>query len=168
MNSDQIKYIEKDDKLEINISVEETTKSAFIFFVFIGSIIALIPVVAFIISLIDKINLGFGFLLSIIIAALVSFYLYRMAFWNKYGIEKYTIEKESVVFTADYKIFKDNVMKFEGKGIKVGFFDEKQNREKNQFTAKLIFELNEKQMQSTIDLSIEVLEKFIPEIEKRL
>jgi hypothetical protein len=134
----------------------------------VGSIIALMPFVVFIFTIIEKISLGFGFVLSFISAALVSFFLYRMAFWNMYGIEKYIIEKDSVTFIADYKIFKDNVMKLEGQAIKVGFFDEKQNLKKNQNTAKLIFELNEKQIQSTIDLSINSIEKLTTKIEKIL
>jgi hypothetical protein len=168
MSTDQIKYIEKEDKLEISLHVEKTKKSAFVFFVTVGSIIALMPFVIFIITLTENIDLGFGFVFSFIIAALVSFFLYRMAFWNMYGIEKYTIEKESVTFIADYKIFKDNVMKLEGQAIKVGFFDEKHNLEKNQNTAKLIFELNKKQIQSTIDVSINSIDELTTKIEKIL
>ena len=168
MNFDQIKYLEKDNKLEIDIFVEKTAKIAFIFFVIVGGIIALIPIIILIASIIYKFDLGFGFVFPIIIAALVSFFLYKMAFWNMYGIEKYTIEKDSVIFTADYKIFKDKVMKLESKGIKVGLFDKKQNLEKKQLTAKLIFVLNEKQIQSTIDLSIDSIEKLIAKIEKKL
>ena len=168
MAKDQIKYIEKEYKLEINFHVEKTKKTVFVFFVTVGSIIALMPIVFFIFTLIEKIDLGFGFIFSIIIAVLVSFFLYRMAFWNMYGIEKYIVEKESVTFIADYKIFKDSVMKLEGQAIKVGFFDEKKNHESNQSTAKLIFELNEKQIQSTIDLSINSIEKLTTKIEKIL
>lgn len=168
MAKDQIKYIEKENKLEINLHVEKTKKTVFVFFVTVGSIIALMPIVIFIISLFEKIDIGFGFLFSIIIAALVSFFLYRMAFWNMYGIEKYIIEKKSVTFIADYKVFKDNVMKLEGEEIKVGFFDEKQNLQKNQNTAKLIFELNGKQIQSTIDITINSINKLTTKIEKIL
>lgn len=168
MGTDQIKYIEKENKLEINLHVEKTKKSVFIFFVTVGSIIALMPIVIFIISLFEKTDIGFGFLFSIIIAALVSFFLYRMAFWNMYGIEKYIIEKKSVTFIADYKVFKDNVMKLEGEEIKVGFFDEKQNLLKNQNTAKLIFELNGKQILSTIDITINSINKLTTKIEKIL
>ena len=168
MGTDQIKYIEKENKLEINLHVEKTKKIVFIFLVIVGSIIALMPIVFFIISLFEKIDIGFGFLFSIIIAALVSFFLYRMAFWNMYGIEKYIIEKKSVTFIADYKVFKDNVMKLEGEEIKVGFFDEKQNPQNNQNTAKLIFELNGKQIQSTIDITINSINKLTTKIEKIL
>lgn len=168
MATDQIKYIEKENMLEINLHVEKTKKTVFIFFVTVGSIIALMPIVIFIISLFEKIDIGFGFLFSIIIAALVSFFLYRMAFWNMYGIEKYIIEKKSVTFIADYKVFKDNVMKLEGEEIKVGFFDKKQNLQKNQNTAKLIFELNGKQIQSTIDITINSINKLTTKIEKIL
>ena len=168
MATDQIKYIEKENMLEINLHVEKTKKTVFIFFVTVGSIIALMPIVIFIISLFEKIDIGFGFLFSIIIAALVSFFLYRMAFWNMYGIEKYIIEKKSVTFIADYKVFKDNVMKLEGEEIKVGFFDEKQNLQKNQNPAKLIFELNGKQIQSTIDITINSINKLTTKIEKIL
>lgn len=168
MGTDQIKYIEKENKLEIDLHVEKTKKSVFIFFVTVGSIIALMPIVIFIISLFEKADIGFGFLFSIIIAALVSFFLYRMAFWNMYGIEKYIIEKKSVTFIADYKVFKDNVMKLEGEEIKVGFFDEKQNLQKNQNTAKLIFELNGKQIQSTIDITINSINELTTKIEKIL
>ena len=168
MATDQIKYIEKENMLEINLHVEKTKKTVFMFFVTVGSIIALMPIVIFIISLFEKIDIGFGFLFSIIIAALVSFFLYRMAFWNMYGIEKYIIEKKSVTFIADYKVFKDNVMKLEGEEIKVGFFDKKQNLQKNQNTAKLIFELNGKQIQSTIDITINSINKLTTKIEKIL
>ena len=75
MATDQIKYIEKENMLEINLHVEKTKKTVFIFFVTVGSIIALMPIVIFIISLFEKIDIGFGFLFSIIIAALVSFFL---------------------------------------------------------------------------------------------
>ena len=138
MATDQIKYIEKENMLEINLHVEKTKKTVFIFFVTVGSIIALMPIVIFIISLFEKIDIGFGFLFSIIIAVLVSFFLYRMAFWNMYGIEKYIIEKKSVTFIADYKVFKDNVMKLEGEEIKVGDFITTDNGHDKNKVMKLI------------------------------
>lgn len=72
------------------------------------------------------------------------------------------IEKESVAFIADYRIYKDNVMKLQGQAIKIGSFDETLN------TAKLIFELNGKQIQSTIDLPMNSIELLLTKIEKIL
>jgi len=168
MKSNQLTYIESEDKLNLNIHVEETPTSIFTFFVIIGGLIGISPFAALIISILNKNHPGFGFIFSFIIAALVVFYLFRMAFWNKYGVERYTITKESVNLTADYKFYKDNVSTLTGNGIKVELIDIKQNTENKLTTAKLSFWLNEKQTVSTIDLPIDTLKEVITDIEKYL
>ena len=166
MKSDKFKYTRKDNKLEVDIYMEKTKKSAFIFFVTVGTIILSMPFVIFILSLVEKFDLGFGFIFSILVAALVSFYLFRMAFWNMYGVEKYYITKDSVTFIADYRIFKDTVMTIEGVEIIVGYFDERNSSDENLTTAKLIFSTDKNQIQSTIDLSIDDIYKIIKVIDK--
>ncbi len=168
MKSNQLTYTESADKLNLDIHVEETPTSIFTFFVIIGGMIGISPFAALIISITNKNHPGFGFIFSFIIAALVAFYLFRMAFWNKYGVERYTITKKSVNLTANYKFHKDNVSTLTGNGIIVELIDIKQNTENNLTTAKLSFWLNEKQIVSTIDLPVDTLKEVIRYIENYL
>lgn len=167
MFAKQIKYIEREVKTEIDIFVEKSPKSIFIFFVTVSAILALMPFVVLIIALIEKDNLGFGFIFSIIIAGLVDFYLLRLAFWNRYGIEKFIIENNSIIYIADYKIFKDKIMQLEGEKIIVGYYDKKIDNE-NKTTAKLIFEYQNQQIRSIIDLPFNEIENLICIIERKL
>jgi hypothetical protein len=166
MESKKIWYTKTDNKIEIDIYVEKTKKSAFIFFVTSGTVIMSMPFVVFVLSIVEDFDLGFGLLLSVIAAGIVSFYLFRMAFWNMYGIEKYIISKNIVTFIADYKFYKDTVMTINDENICVGYFDKNDTDNETLATAKLIFSTDKNQILSTIDLSIGEIHKIAKLIEK--
>lgn len=166
MKSERFSYTRKEEYIEINVHAEKTKKVVFIFFVTVGTVIPSIPLIIFVFSIVEKFDFGFGFVASFLVTAMVSFYLFKVAFWNMYGVEKYYISKHSVTFIADYKFFKDTVMTLEGQVILFGYFDERNANDENPATAKLIFWMENKQIQSSVDLSIDDIIKIIDVIDE--
>lgn len=108
-----VKYsVEEGDSLIIEISNNANRKGSFRFALsvslFFSIIIITVPIIVFIILLTMGNGIPFGFIITCIAAALVSYYLFKIYLWNKYGKEVFIIRENQLTQFTDYKYFKEN------------------------------------------------------------
>ncbi|TNE28694.1 MAG: hypothetical protein EP346_08390 [Bacteroidetes bacterium] len=104
-------------------------------------------------------GLHIGVFLSFGLCGLLGFYLLRLILWNAFGKEVYTFEKETVIYYADYKWFKDNRKEFYAENLiyKVVHTEEKLG----------FLQLNDGKTQhtSSLPVTIDELYKVIKDVE---
>jgi len=108
-------------RLDIFVAQGRNKASRFglIFILFCSIIIIFVPIVVFFVILSTGSGITFGFIITCILASIVSFYLFRLFLWNKYGKETYIIENDKFISFYDYKVFKDNNILIQYNSLKV-------------------------------------------------
>jgi hypothetical protein len=71
-----------------------------------------------------SIEITFGTILVCIIAWLVSGYIIRLYLWNKYGVEVFIVNRNTLETYNDYKYFKDNHRVYDFTKLDIVFFNE--------------------------------------------
>lgn len=107
LNKDKYYYIISNEQLELFIKVDKVLlfpKIILLILSFIGIIIPMIILLYF------SNNIKPGFIISIIIFFVTSFFFIRLLLWNIYGKEVYIIKKDSIIILNDYKFFKEKVL----------------------------------------------------------
>ncbi|MFW5699726.1 MAG: hypothetical protein ACOCXS_02345 [Bacteroidota bacterium] len=167
--SNPVKVEEVNDKLFIYLYVERGPVWALLFMGFFALMGALIPFIVFIVTKIQDIEIGPGFILTPIISFGVSFYLTRIILWNTVGTEKYEISSKSVIQVSDYKWFKDSKRIVRGDGEIIRLKHNPTHSDSQvQKTGRIVFESNKGNIESVIDLPVEIITGLIKIIEARL
>ncbi len=164
-NHKSIKVTELNDRLFIDLYVDRAPIGVMIFMGIFALIGCLIPIVTIIFSNNQNLDIGPGFIISLIIGFGVSFYLTRIILWNTVGVEKYVISKKSVKQTCDYKWFKDSERMLKGNDILSKYVSQNSKPDES---GRLTFETTNENIQSVIDLPIENLKDLLRIIEIKL
>jgi len=83
---------------------------------FMSCIVLLGPVVGFIISVGSGQPFHIKYLFGLVASSLIGFYILRFSLWNSFGKEIIELGEESILYTTDYKLYRDNkTHKREGK-----------------------------------------------------
>lgn len=86
-----------------------------LFFVFVFT--AIIPIVAFVLNFINGNEFRLMSVFSLIFFGFLSFRVLRVALWNTYGKEIIVFSNNKIVYTTDFKWFKDKVKEYEFKKL---------------------------------------------------
>lgn len=106
------------DTISVRIFSSRPRKMASFLLLFLACFSILIP---FSVFLITDLNIGFGFIVTLIIFIGSGVYFFRLFLWNRYGSEVYQIIRDQFIFFYDYKLFKDRISKKSFKSIKLGY-----------------------------------------------
>ena len=82
-----------------------------LFFIFVFT--AIIPIVAFVLNFINGNEFRLMSVFSLIFFGFLSFRVLRAALWNSYGKEIIVFSNNKIVYTTDFKWFKDKVKEYE-------------------------------------------------------
>lgn len=146
----------------------------------IAVLIALISVIFLVpISLIIRFgtDLGGGMFFGPLIAFGLSYPILRILFWNLYGREIICFKENGLSYLADFKYMKTSPIEFEEKLICIGFYDVSTYGNKNSDfvlddqlvdvkpeQAKLIFQLENKNVPTVLELPIFQIDKLFEEL----
>ena len=75
---------------------------------FMSCVILLGPIIGFIISIKAGQPFHFKFLFGMAISSIIGVYILRFALWNSFGKEIIELNPESITYTSDYRIYRDN------------------------------------------------------------
>lgn len=85
----------------------------------------LIPFIFFLLPIsllfIDELEIGFGYIITIVLCWSCSVYFIRKALWSWRGKEVYNIKKDSIQYYYDYWFFKDGITEKKFKNLKFGY-----------------------------------------------
>src|SRR5690606_18335443 len=95
-----------------------------IFLVLIITVLALIPfaIVYFVFS--DGNGLHIGIAFSFMLCWGIGFYVLRLFLWNSYGREILILNKNNIIYLADYRLYKDGKRKIGTKNLEIEIINE--------------------------------------------
>jgi energy-coupling factor transporter transmembrane protein EcfT len=137
-----------------------SNKFAIGFIAFFATTILLIPVIVFIILIIQGEGIPFGFVITCIVSISVAFYLFRITFWNVYGKEIITITKNELSIINDYRFFKDRIKTFQFSNINIMYDNGTENNTDESIKSNIYFKLDKTTLVTNIILPISCIEKI--------
>lgn len=108
----------QNDYLKLEIRTSPINMFALGILLVIGLFCFIIPIS---ILLIPALEIGIGFVITLILFWGSSIFFIRNFLWNKYGKEVYEIGKSNLDYYYDYRLFKDNVKKVNLDNLKIGY-----------------------------------------------
>ncbi len=156
---------------EIHLKLSQTKKSN-LAIRFLGGLALCICLIPILLILILEVKVSFVTFLIIFVSCLVSAYLGKLYFWNKYGVENFFISKEKIKIICDYKLFKDTIGEYEFENIETLLYQdnkliyaELKAKElcKNKYS-RIVFKVDEQYIESINELPV----SKILDIAKRL
>ncbi len=110
-------------KIEISIQPAKANR-------FVLAVLSILVIVSFIFPLVaiflavlfvEQLNIGFGYILTLIIFWGTGIYFLRKLLWNLRGKEVFTLTEDEVMHFFDYGFFKDKLSTFESRSPKFGY-----------------------------------------------
>jgi len=117
--SKQIDKVENDYNLDLVIKTDKAPLSIRLFLGIFMIIGFLTPLIVLIFSFYSDLEIGFSYIITLIIGVGVGFYLLRLILWNTYGKEILKITPERVDYHCDYRYFKGNKKILEGSPFRI-------------------------------------------------
>jgi hypothetical protein len=133
---------------------------------FFAAIILIFPIFAIMIFINQSNGIPFGFVIICLISVYVSFYLFRLIFWNIYGKEIITITKNRLSVVNDYRFFKDKIktFSFDKNNIRIFYNTVSENKDCQASESKIYFKLKETTFVTNIALPILSIEEISKKI----
>lgn len=119
-NKDSAIKIERYDNEYLKIEIRASSSNFFV----LGVLLTLSVFCFFLplsILLISAIDVGIGFVFTLILFWGSSIFFIRNFLWNMYGKEIYKISSSNLDYYYDYRFFKDNLTKVELDSLKIGY-----------------------------------------------
>jgi hypothetical protein len=92
---------------QINIKAENPPKLIISILAFCTFILGILPIFGTVLLILQQDGLKFELLLIYVIFWGSGFYLLRILLWNLFGQEILILEKNKIIYFADYRLFKD-------------------------------------------------------------
>ena len=108
-------------------------------------------------------ELSFGFVFFYIMFGLSGYYFLRLFLWNKYGKELIYLEKEKIIYEADYKFFKDNKTEIDTKTLAVEI---KQHNVSNEIFGTLLLKDEDQFIDTIVQIPLLEIESLKIKIEE--
>ncbi len=108
-------------------------------------------------------ELSFGFVIFYIMFGLSGYYFLRLFLWNKYGKELIFLEKEKIIYEADYKLFKDNKTEINTNTL---IIEIKQCNISNEKFGTLLLKGEEQNIETIVQAPLNEIESLKEKIEK--
>ncbi|MEQ9312262.1 MAG: hypothetical protein RJQ05_06940 [Cytophagales bacterium] len=146
---------------QINIKVENPPKVIISILAFVMIILGILPIFGTIILILNQEGLHFVLLMIYIVFWGSGFYLLRVVLWNIYGQEILILERNRIIYIADYKLFKDGKKELEIDNLTSDIIAHPRNpKGKN----KLLLKNNSSSLETVLDISKNEIEKIIEKI----
>lgn len=143
---------------QITLKVKKTKKFLFLNLIFL-SLFGILGVFFIILIIFSNGTEGaFGYIVIFLIYIASSIYLLRLALWNRYGKEILTFQNNQIIYTADYKLFKDKIAEFDKDSFSISIL------KLHKDTGKFLFKDKTQKIESSIISEI----KDLNEIKKQI
>jgi hypothetical protein len=164
MKKSQNYYSEGNDSSLI-IAVRKSPVAIRIILMIVFVLFIIAPVATTVVVVNSGKGLNFGIAVMYFIFWLVGFYVLRLALWNSFGKEVLTFTQDSIIYEADYKLFKDGKIMIENKDIQINIVE---NKHRNENTGTLTLKSSSGKIETVSRLPISVLTELKEKICTRI
>jgi hypothetical protein len=164
----RIEIMESENEVEYIIRTKRVPAIVILIMGFVALIGFIMPPTVLILSFIFDLNLGFGFLFTILIGFGTGYYLTKLILWNTFGLERFLISNQKAEYYCDYKFFKSNRKVLENP-LTVKYLTNNINSvnvNKENIFGRLIIESSDDKIESQINLPIRLLDDLLSVIKK--
>lgn len=164
----RIEIMESENEVKYIIRTKKTPTIVILIMGFFAVIGFIMPPTVLIFSFILELDLGFGFLFTILIGFGTGYYLTKLILWNTIGFEKFLVSNRKAEYYCDYKFFKSNRKVLENP-FTVKYLTNNKNSEnvnKENIFGRLTIESYDDKIESQINLPIRLLDNLLSVIIK--
>lgn len=124
MENNNFNITQNNDSIFIEIETDEIRLIPKLILLFLMTLSLIVPFGVLAYAINNDMQIGFGYVFSLLLFLAVFIFFLRMFLWNSCGKEFFLIENNTILFYNDYKYFKDNIKELKFSQITYGYITE--------------------------------------------